>query len=76
MAQVTIYLDPDTEARMAEAAKQSGLSKSRWIAKLIRERTRTTWPDHVAALAGAWPDLPEAEELRRGLGQDTEREEF
>jgi len=74
MGQVTLYLDAETEARMKEAAKAEGVSQSRWLADLIRERTAQEWPPAVAALAGAWGDLPTAEELRQGLGEDTPRE--
>jgi len=37
VAQVTLYLDPETEARMRAAAKSAGMSQSRWVADLIRE---------------------------------------
>ncbi|NLV24438.1 MAG: CopG family transcriptional regulator [Deltaproteobacteria bacterium] len=56
MGQVTIYLDPETEKKMHEAAKRSGLSQSKWIATLIREKTAATWPSSIAALAGSWQD--------------------
>jgi Ribbon-helix-helix protein, copG family. len=74
MAQVTLYLDEDTAAKLKAAAKASGLSQSKWVAKVIREKIADEWPPQIAALAGAWPDMPEAEELRRGRGQDTPRE--
>lgn len=35
---------------------------------------RQQWPDHIRAMAGAWPDFPSAEELREGDGQDVARE--
>lgn len=53
---------------------KSGVSKSKWIAELIREKTASTWPASVSELAGAWKDLPEAEEIRQALGQDICRE--
>jgi hypothetical protein len=74
MGQVTLYMDDDTLARMRGAAVASGLSMSAWLAQLVRERTRQEWPAEVAALAGAWTDLPSAEELRAGFGQDVPRE--
>lgn len=74
MGQVTLYLDSEIEARMKEAAKAAGVSQSRWLAELIRERTTNEWPPSVAALAGSWSDMPTAEELRKGLGQDAPRE--
>ena len=76
MGQVTLYLDMETEARMKEAAKAAGVSQSRWLADLIRERTANEWPPSVAALAGAWADMPTAEELREGSGEDVPREPF
>jgi hypothetical protein len=74
MGQVTIYLDKRTEQRMRRAVELSGKSASSWVADLIRRQTAERWPEDVAALAGAWPDLPEAEELRRNQGTDAARE--
>ena len=74
MGQVTIYLDPETEQKMQAMVKESGVSKSKWIANLIREKTTDVWPENIKQLAGAWKDLPTAEEIRKELGQDLERE--
>ena len=74
MAQVTLYLDAEIEARMKDAAKAAGVSQSRWLVDLIRERTANEWPPSVAALAGAWSDMPTAEELRKGFVEDVPRE--
>ncbi len=74
MGRVTLYMDDDTLARMRSAALASGLSMSAWLAQLVRERTRQAWPAEVAALAGAWTDLPSAEALRAGSGHDVPRE--
>lgn len=74
MGQVTIYLDSETEEKMIRIVKKSGVSKSKWIAALIKEKTASTWPDHICGLAGAWKDLPPAEELRKGMGPDAKRE--
>lgn len=54
MAQVTIYMDDETEARTREAARKEGVSLSRWIALVLRHRLASAWPPDVAALAGAW----------------------
>jgi hypothetical protein len=74
MGQVTIYLDPETEKKMQTMVKESGISKSKWIANLIREKTTDVWPENVKQLAGAWKDLPTADEIRKELSQDLERE--
>ncbi len=74
MAQLNLYLDDDTARKLKAVAKASGLSQSKWVAKVIRERVSDEWPPELAALAGAWPDMPEAEELRQGLGHDVLRE--
>jgi hypothetical protein len=47
---------------------------SAWLAQLVRERTRTEWPRDVAALAGAWKDLPDADALRADGADDVPRE--
>jgi hypothetical protein len=74
MGQVTLYVDAETENRIREAARVAGVSQSRWLADLIREKTSTEWPPSIVALAGAWADMPTAEQLREGLGEDAPRE--
>ncbi len=74
MGQVTIYLDDNTEKKMLGIVEKSGISKSKWIAKLIQEKTATTWPEDVVRMAGTWKDMPTADEIRKEMGSDTNRE--
>jgi hypothetical protein len=74
MSQVTLYLDPETAAKMKQAAEGARVSQSQWVARIIRERLSDTWPENVKALAGAWADFPSLEEIRRGYGEDVSRE--
>jgi len=74
MGQVTIYLDAKTEQKLNAIIGNEKLSKSRWIADLIRAKTETSWPESIVQLAGAWKDLPLAEEIREGAGPDSYRE--
>ncbi len=73
-AQVTLDMDDETKERVRAAARAAGVSMSAWLAELVRERTRTEWPREVVALAGAWPDLPCAEDLRAGTPPDAPRD--
>lgn len=74
MAQVTIYLDQDTEERMQRAAREAGQSRSRWVADVIREKVRAEWPESFRNLIGTWgDDFPELEEIRESLGKDIPR---
>ena len=52
------------------------ISKSKWVANLIKEKIADEWPESVKNLAGAWTDLPSAEEIREGLVEDIKREDF
>ena len=74
MGQVTIYIDEETERKMMKMIQKRGVSKSRWIAELIREKAATTWPENIVKLAGSWKDLPTAEQIRKGMGKDARRE--
>ncbi len=74
MGQVTLYLDSETEKKMKAAAGAAGVSNSRWVAGLIRERTDDEWPAAIVELAGAWPDMPNLEDIRSGEGEDVPRE--
>ncbi len=74
MGQVTIYLDAATETKLNAFIGEQGVSKSKWIADLIREKTSSIWPENIVRLAGAWSDLPSAEEIRNSMGADAGRE--
>lgn len=74
MAQVTIYLDADTEEKLRAHVKAKEVSQSQWVASLIREKLRSEWPEHVAVLAGAWQDFPSLEDIRRETPEDVSRE--
>lgn len=76
MGQVTIYLEDEIEEKMTDAAKSAHLSKSKWVASLIREKIANEWPRSIIDLAGSWKDLPLAEEGRAKLGDDAEREKL
>lgn len=58
MSQITLYLDEETEQVLNASASRSGMSKSRWVAHLIRRHARDEWPQECLALAGAFADFP------------------
>jgi hypothetical protein len=74
MGQVTIYLDDEIEKRMTANAKAMKLSKSKWIANVIREKLVDEWPANVRELAGSWEDFPTLEEIRDSGQRDITRE--
>ena len=74
MGQVTIHLDDETEKRMTANAKAMKLSKSKWIANVIREKLVDEWPANVRELAGSWEDFPTLEEIREMEQRDVTRE--
>ena len=76
MKQLLLEIDETTEAKINAAAKTAGLSTQQWLQKIIDEKTITTWPNSIKALAGMWQDAPFAEELRATEGQDISREDF
>lgn len=66
MAQITLYLDDDTDALLTRAAADAGLSKSRWVAELIRRHGSDAWPPACLTLAGAFPDFPLRDDATMG----------
>ena len=74
MACLTIYLSADVEKRVRKAAKASKVSVSKWVADRVTKTVEASWPPEFLALAGAFPDFPDASELRKGYGEDVPRE--
>ena len=74
MGQVTIYLEDELEAKMVADAKARKLSKSKWIATIIREKLANEWPPAVRESAGSWDDFPPLTEIRGETPADIERE--
>jgi hypothetical protein len=65
VAKITIHLDDELLAQTKQAAKTAGISLNSWIAEAIIYRAKNEWPAHVVALAGAWPDFPTQDQIRR-----------
>ena len=73
MAQITIYLPDAIENKARKAAKAKKTSVSRWIADQVVRTLQDTWPRGVLDAAGAFPDFPSLDEIRRGYGKDAPR---
>lgn len=76
MAQVTIYLDDETVAKLKAAANAAELSYSRWVAMVIREKTQNEWPESIVKLAGSWKHDADEAEVSTAMGDDLPREPF
>ena len=74
MAHLTIYLTDDVERRVRKAAKAAKVSVSRWVADRVSKSVDASWPPEFLALAGAFADFPDADDLRKGYGEDVPRE--
>jgi len=66
VSQITLYLDEPTQALVEQAASASGMSKSRWVAEIIRKYAAHEWPKECLDLAGRFADFP----LRDAEGTD------
>ena len=75
MGQVTIYLDEELEQKVRLASKQGNVSRSRWIADVIRNHLDSEWPTEVRESSGSWFDFPSLEEIRSGIELEA-REDF
>lgn len=76
MAQITIYVDDEVLGMVKAATKAGDVSQSQWISDAIRQRAKKEWPQAVLDLAGAWPDFPTIEEIRKTYGGDIPREKL
>lgn len=74
MSQITLYLDDATQALVDRAAQANGVSKSRWVADIIRKHAAHEWPKECVALAGKFADFPLSEGSgTNGIPADTPR---
>lgn len=74
VAHLTIYLSDDVETQVRKAAKEAKVSVSKWVADRVTKSIERSWPAEFLSLAGAFPDFPEADQLRKGYGVDVPRE--
>ncbi len=58
MSQITLYLDAPTQALVEQAAVANGMSKSRWVAEIIRKYAAHEWSKECLELAGRFSDFP------------------
>ena len=73
MSQITLYLDDATQALVEQAAKANGVSKSRWVADIIRTYAAHDWPQDCLALAGRFADFPLREDTATAQPADVPR---
>ena len=70
MPRITLYLDEATQALVEQAAKAHGMSKSRWVAEIIRKHAAHEWPQDCLGLAGRFADFPLREDSSAPLPAD------
>ena len=58
MSQITLYLDDATLELVEKGAQAQGVSKSHWVAEIIRKHARAEWTPECLALAGRFADFP------------------
>jgi hypothetical protein len=59
MAQLTIYLDPETEKRVKKAAKASKESVSRWARRCLSQAAKPdAWPEGHFEILGSLAESP------------------
>jgi hypothetical protein len=73
MSQITLYLDDATQSLVEQAAQANGLSKSRWVAEIIRKYAAHEWPRDCLSLAGRFADFPLREETPASPPADVPR---
>lgn len=73
MSQITLYLDDATQALVDQAAQANGISKSRWVAEMIRKYAAHEWPQDCLTLAGRFSDFPLREETSGTQAADVQR---
>ena len=76
MAQVTIYIPNDLESHIKASAKSLGVSVSKYITAVLRQKAKNEWGGNIRKLSGAWQDFPSLDSIRAAEGIDAPRESF
>jgi len=53
MAQLTVYIDDETLAKVERSARMANISISRWVREKLSEIVATEWPDGFFDLFGS-----------------------
>jgi hypothetical protein len=74
MAQISLYLDGDTISQIEIGAKADHISKSKYVAKIIREHEANVWPEYFMNLYGSISDKTFAKPPELEFSDDLKRE--
>ena len=58
MSRITIHLADATLAMLDQATNVRAMSRSRWVAEMIRKHAAPEWPKECLDLAGRFADFP------------------
>ena len=56
MAQLTVYIDEETRRGIEEAARNAGMSVSRWVKERLSRELRGQWPERYFEVLGSLED--------------------
>lgn len=73
MSQVPLYLDDATQALAEQYAQATGMSKSPWVANIIRKYAAHELQQDCLALAGPFAEFPLSEDALSAQHADRPR---
>ena len=76
MAQLTLYVNPQTLKKIETAAKREHLSLSKWVQKRLENAWRTDWPGGYFDLFGALADVRLERPSQGDFSQDIRRQKL
>ena len=75
MPQLAIYIGDALSTKLNKAIRDSGKSRSKWVADLIKAKLEDDWPEGFFELAGSWEGENTPEEImariKKGLEQSS-----
>lgn len=75
MPQLAIYIDDALSTKLNKAIRDSGKSRSKWVAELIKAKLEDEWPEGFFELAGSWGGEDTSEEIMAKIRKDLEQTE-
>ncbi len=71
MAQLAIYIDDKTAREIKKVSRQSGVSRSEWVSKVIKKELKSQIPKEFFQVLGTWEDDRSSHKILKDIRENS-----